>query len=807
MIRANPHVEIYFAEYQEITTDIKNSHFQPGYDGCRVIKDRVPFSVICQRYEVPEFMNIEYIMSQMTLEEKAGMLSGEDFWRTKAVKRLGVPSLLMSDGPHGLRKQQEGGDHLGINESIKAVCFPAGCALASSFDKELVERLGMTLGNECQAEGVGVILGPAVNIKRSPLCGRNFEYFSEDPLLASRMAKSFINGVQSRKVGTSIKHFLANNQEYRRMTSSSQVDARTLREIYLAAFEEAVTEAKPWTVMCSYNRINGVYAAENKTYLTDVLRAEWGFDGFVVSDWGAVNHRVRDLEAGLDLEMPSSNGVNDNLIVKAVNAGDLAIEVVDQAVRRILTVISAFEDHRDSSAVFDRDADHEEARSIASQCMVLLKNEDILPLSKQSSTAFIGYFAKHPRYQGGGSSHINASRVESALEYAGGDTIRYAQGYGIGEGTDDQILFDEALKLARNVDTVVVFAGLPDSYESEGFDRAHLRLPDNQNRLIEALADVNTNIVVVLHNGSPVQMPWIDSVKGVLEAYLGGQAIGGATVQCLFGDVNPSGRLAETFPLRLEDNPSYLNFPGERDLVEYREGVFVGYRYYDAKNMNVLFPFGHGLSYTTFEYSDLRTDSNMLRDGGELKVSVDITNTGNRAGREVAQLYIAPCGTQQNRPVRQLKGFEKIMLQPGETKSVHFHLSERDFSIYRADLETWYAPSGEYEIQIGKSSRDIVLFERVTVNSANPRMTFTLDTPVGDILKDPVGKSVFADVAMRFMKIFVGEEESTALGEGTSGFLTEMARNMPLRGVVTFGGIIGYDELQDLLDAVNQVEG
>ena len=571
---------------------------------------------------------IREIISKMTLEEKAAMCSGADFWHTEAVERLGIPASMVSDGPHGLRKQDQEGDHLGVNDSIKAVCFPAGCGTAASFNRELLVKMGEVLGEECQAEGVSVILGPAVNIKRSPLCGRNFEYYSEDPLVASEMAGALIHGVQSKHVGTSIKHFLANNQETRRMSSDSRVDERTLREIYLAAFEGAVKKEKPWTVMCSYNKINGTYAAQNHKYLTEVLRDEWGFDGYVMSDWGAVNSRVEDLKAGLDLEMPTSMGANDKLIVGAVQSGELDESVVDTAVERILNIVFRYEENRDKQAVFDRDQDHEMARKVAEETVVLLKNEGVLPLAENDQIAFIGKYAAKPRYQGGGSSHINSHKVTSAWDIAQAmGNVTYAQGFDDKEDKVDEKLFAEAVEAAGKAKAAVIFAGLPDAFESEGFDREHMAMPSCQNELIRQVSQVQPNTVVVLHNGSPVEMPWAGQVKGILEAYLGGQAVGGAVCDILFGRVNPSGKLPETFPLRLEDNPSYLSYIGEGDMVEYREGIFVGYRYYDKKKMDVLFPFGHGLSYTTFAYANLRTDKEQMKDTDVMKFSVDVTNT------------------------------------------------------------------------------------------------------------------------------------------------------------------------------------
>ena len=587
---------------------------------------------------------IKDLIAKMTLEEKAAMCSGADFWHTESCERLEIPASMVSDGPHGLRKQDDKADHLGVNESIKAVCFPAGCGTAASFNRDLLYHMGETLGNECQAEGVSVILGPAVNIKRSPLCGRNFEYYSEDPLVASEIAGALIRGVQSKHVGTSLKHFLANNQETRRMSVNEIIDERTLNEIYLAAFEGAVKKAKPWTVMCSYNRINGTYAAAHHKYLTEALRDEWGFDGYVMSDWGAVNDRVEDLKAGLDLEMPSSMGVNDKLIVEAVQNGTLEEQVLDTAVERILNIVYRYTENRDTKAVFDLDHDHEVAKKVAEETIVLLKNENVLPLTEGEEIAFIGKYAKKPRYQGGGSSHINSHKITGALdaaEAAGNTQIVYAQGFDDKEDKTDEVLLAEAVETAKKAKAAVIFAGLPDAFESEGFDRKHMRMPDCQNELIERVAAVQPNTIVVLHNGAPVEMPWADRVKGILEAYLGGQAVGGAEYDILFGKVNPSAKLPETFPKQLEDNPSYLAGFGEGDHVEYREGIFVGYRYYDKKKMDVLFPFGYGLSYTTFAYSNLCLDKKTMKDTEELTVSVDVTNTGDRTGKEVVQLYVA----------------------------------------------------------------------------------------------------------------------------------------------------------------------
>jgi Beta-glucosidase-related glycosidases len=751
---------------------------------------------------------IKELIAQMTLEEKASMCSGADFWHTEAIERLGIPATMVTDGPHGLRKQDTEGDHLGINESIKAVCFPAGCGTAASFNRDLLITMGEALGNECQAEGVSVILGPAVNIKRSPLCGRNFEYLSEDPLLATEMAGSLIEGIQSKHVGTSIKHFLANNQETRRMSSSSEVDERTLREIYLAAFEGAIVNKKPWTVMCSYNKINGVFAAENKTYLTDVLRNEWGFEGFVMSDWGAVNNRVPDLAAGMDLEMPSSNGLNDKLIVEAVKNGTLKESVVNTAVERILNIVFRFEENRDKTAVFDRDKDHELARKIAGETIVLLKNEDILPLKENEKIAFIGEFAAKPRYQGGGSSHINSHKITSAMEeVAGWENITYAQGYHTSQDVVDEKLVSEAVEAAKQSKVAVIFAGLPDSFESEGYDREHMSIPNCQNELIAKVTAVQPNTVVILHNGSPVEMPWIDKVKGVLEAYLGGQAVGGAVVDILFGKVNPSAKLPESFPLRLEDNPSYLYYLGEGNKVEYKEGIFVGYRYYDKKKMEVLFPFGYGLSYTTFEYSKLQISKEAMKDTDTVTVTVDVTNTGRMAGKEIIQLYVSDKVSTVIRPVKELKGFVKLDLQPGETKTVSFELGKRAFAYYNTEISDWHVESGEFDILIGKSSREIVLSGTVTVESTvKLPFTFTMDTIFGDILKNRKAMEILEP----FMKLdFFEEDTEDAEDDTSSEVITQemkeaMLKYMPIRGLLSFGSGKTLEEFEEIIDRLNR---
>lgn len=757
-------------------------------------------------------MDRKEIISKMTLEEKAGMCSGLDFWHTKAVERLGVPSVMVSDGPHGLRKQDQSGDHLGINDSIKAVCMPAGCATASSFDRALIGKMGESIGESCQHEEVAVVLGPAVNIKRSPLCGRNFEYLSEDPYLAGEMAASYINGVQSKNVGTSIKHFAANSQEHRRMSSSSNVDERTLREIYFPAFETAVKKAQPWTVMCSYNRINGVYASENPWLLTDVLRKEWGFEGYVVSDWGAVSDRVEGLAAGLDLEMPSSGGANDKKIVEAVRAGELDEKLVDQAVERILAINEKYLANAKPETLWDKEADHLLSAQIAQECMALLKNNGVLPLSKDDEIAFIGEFAEKPRFQGGGSSHINSFKVTSALEAAKEQNLKitYAKGYSAEKDEATEEMIAEAAAAAKAAKAAVVFAGLPDSYESEGYDRTHMGMPESQNRLIEAVAAVNPNTVVVLHNGSPVEMPWIDHVSAVLEAYLGGQAVGLAAVRILFGDVNPSGHLAETFPKKLSDNPSYLFYGGEGDRTDYREGVFVGYRYYDKKEMDVLFPFGHGLSYTTFAYSNLRLSSEEITDEETLTVTVTATNTGNRAGKTAVQLYVGDQESAVLRPLRELKGFEKVELQPGESKEVSFVLDKRAFAYWNTDISDWHVETGKFTIEIGQSSRAIDVSAEVTVNSTvRLKRQYTKDTIFMDLLADKEALPVLQPLLEQIREVFApdkkdGEESNAASEAITEDMNLAMLNYMPLRGVISFGGR-DASLLDDLLNALNHL--
>ncbi|MCR4735949.1 MAG: glycoside hydrolase family 3 C-terminal domain-containing protein [Treponema sp.] len=705
---------------------------------------------------------IKELLSQLTLEEKAGLCSGKDFWRTKEVDRLGIPSVMVSDGPSGLRTQnQNGADE---NDSRIAVSFPSGCATASSFDKALLKREGEILGEEAHTFGIAALLGPAINIKRSPLCGRNFEYFSEDPYLSGELGSAYISGVQSKNVGTSLKHFAANNQETNRFSVSEIIDERALREIYLPGFETCVKKSEPATIMCSYNAINGELSSENRWLLKDILRDEWNYKGMVVSDWGAVNDRVKGIKADLSLEMPASGGMTDSEIVEAVKNGQLSMEELDEALSHVLEFVLKYKDLKNLGD-FDMEKDHAESAKIAEESCVLLKNDDsILPLKKSDSVLFAGFFAEEPRYGGGGSSKIRCYKMTNALEAAkeAGISVEYAQAYNKDFVSTTKELEEDLLEKAKKVDRVVVFAGLPESYESEGADRTSLDMPPVQNELIKKIAAVNPNVIVLLHNGSPVTMPWIDSAKALLECYLGGENIGTAQIRLLYGMANPCGKLAETFPLRLEDTPSYMNFPGNGRTCIYSEGIFVGYRWYESRKMPVLFPFGYGLSYTKFEYSDLKLSSSSIKDSDILEVSVTVKNTGSVDGKEIIQLYVSDKTGVEIRPVKELKGFEKVFVKAGQSEKVTFKLDKRSFAYWNTDTKEWYAPSGQYEIQIGASCRDIRLSANVEVTSTSKKaFTITSWTTMGDMLKNKEMAALIQDdykKATAFMDKMTDEE-------------------------------------------------
>ena len=733
------------------------------------------------------------LLTELTLEEKAALCLGSDFWHTAPVPRLGIPAITMADGPHGLRRKAQDGEYDRISGSAPATCFPTASALASSFDPELVRRVGEAIAVEARAQGVHVVLGPGINIKRSPLCGRNFEYFSEDPLVSGVLAAALVHGLQAHGVGASVKHFAANNQETDRARVSADVDERTLREIYLPAFERVITEASPWTVMCSYNKINGTYASQNSWLLTEVLRDEWGFDGLVVSDWGAVHDRVAALAAGLDLEMPPKLGVDDEAIVAAVRAGELEEGVLDLAVARVLQLVErATTRGGASSEAFDVDAHHGLARLAAAECAVLLKNENaLLPLqpSAGETIAVIGEFARTPRYQGAGSSQVTPTRLDVALDELrasapDGVEIAFAAGFGIGTTRVDEELAAEAVALAARASVAVVLLGLPPGDESEGFDRAHMDLPADQAALLADLAHTNPNLVVVLANGSAVRLSdWERHAGAVLECWLSGQAAGGAVADLLFGAANPCGHLAETLPLRLEDAPSYLNFPGEAGHVRYGEGVFVGYRGYDALDREVSYPFGHGLSYTSFDYSDLNARVSGRVEAGDLAVEVTcrIANTGSRRGKEVVQVYVGDPEASVARPPRELKAFAKVDLDAGDSETLTFHLEARDFSYWSSTARDWVLEPGEFTLAIGASSRDLRLMTAVDI--AAPMRPVPLDAMASleEWLADPVGAPVLREV--------VGADE-TGRPRGILGDheLRAVVGNFPLGALTAFPG-------------------
>ncbi|MEJ5946589.1 glycoside hydrolase family 3 C-terminal domain-containing protein [Pseudokineococcus basanitobsidens] len=697
--------------------------------------------------DLPRTLDVDAVMAQLTREEKISLASGQDFWHTQGVERLGVPAVMVTDGPHGLRKQLGVSDHVGINASVPATCFPPAAGLASTWDPDLLRRVGEALADECRAERVAVLLGPGVNIKRSPLCGRNFEYFSEDPLLAGELATALVDGVQNRGVGTSLKHFAANNQETERMSVSAEVDERTLREIYLPAFERVVTRAQPWTVMCSYNKVNGVYASQDPWLLTQVLREDWGFEGLVVSDWGAVDDRALGVAAGLDLEMPSSGGVGEASIRAALEAGTLTEAQLDACVRRVLELVARALPALTPGQTFDADAHHALAREAARQSAVLLTNDGVLPLDPRSGgrIAVVGEMARSPRYQGAGSSQVNPTRLDDALTALREGTSRevvFAAGYALEGGADDRVddaLVVEAVEAARGAEVTLLFLGLPASYESEGYDRTHLDLPAAQVELLEAVRAVCDRVVVVLSNGSAVAVEgWVHHTSALLEGWLLGQAGGSATADLLYGAVSPSGRLAETLPVRLEDTPAYGAFPGDSGVVRYGEGLLVGYRWYDTRRMAVSFPFGHGLSYTTFEHSGLSAEVSGAGQGTTVDVQLVVTNTGGRAAAEVVQVYAAPQRPGVLRPVQELVGFARVALEPGASERVSLTLSARDLGQWSEVHGRWVLEGGPYEVRVGASSRDVRQAAVVEVEGEDLTSPLTPQSEAGTWLAHPV---------------------------------------------------------------------
>ena len=751
-------------------------------------------------------LNPDELISKLTLEEKASLCSGSGFWHTRAVPRLGIPAVMMCDGPHGLRKQETESDNLGINDSIKAVCFPSAAGLAASFNRDLLFNLGRVLGEECRRENISMLLGPGLNMKRSPLCGRNFEYFSEDPYLAGQLAASYVTGIQEKGVAACPKHFAANNQETRRMSGSSQVDERTLHEIYLSAFEDMVKGSNPRSIMCSYNQINGTFSSENRELLTDILRRRWGFQGFVVTDWGAGKDRCKGIHAGVDLEMPGGeNRAQIDQIVNAVRSGALAENELDTAVRNVLQFVTDAQKQTVPDCEIDFAGDHEFSVDAAAECAVLLKNEgQLLPLRNDQKVAFIGEFADFPRYQGAGSSHINTDHVVGAWKAASGQNIIYARGYDSGTSAADETLIAEAVSAANAAEVAVVFAGLPASYEAEGFDRKTMAMPDNQNQLIEAVCAVNANTVVVLHNGAPIEMPWADRVPAILEMYLGGEGVGEAAVKLLYGEENPSGKLAETFPLKLSHNPSYLFFPGEGTNTDYREGIFIGYRYYDKKELPVRFPFGHGLSYTTFEYSGLSLSAHEMTDADTLAVTCKVKNTGTCAGREVVQLYVSNPQSSVVRPLRELKGFQKVTLLPGEEKLVTFTLEKKAFAYYETRVHDWFVETGDYVVEVGASSRDIRLQGRVFVKGTQLLpLSFTPMSTFADLMTTEKGRTLFARLARMTAEKAGGTDQMTTVSDSGEDMSSAMLMEMSIGIMATFVGMTN-EQIDELIEDLNK---
>ena len=732
--------------------------------------------------------DIQSLIAQMTLEEKAALCTGASMWTTTPVERLGIPEMVVSDGPHGVRRVPD--VHALGAQSLPATCFPTASCLASTWDVDLLRKMGAALAEEAIALNVDVLLGPGNNMKRSPLGGRNFEYFSEDPYLAGELAVSLIDGIQGKGVGTSLKHYAANNQEFQRFSIDAQVDERTLREIYLPAFEKAVKKAKPWTVMCCYNKVTGFYGSENHYLLTDILKNEWGFEGLVVSDWGAVHDRVASLKAGLDWEMPGPQERRVKAVVEAVRSGELDEAILNESVRRILNIVFKAKETPKTGA-FDVDAHHKLAHKIAAEGMVLLKNNGLLPLKGQQHIAVIGRAAENAHFQGGGSSHINPTKVAMPFKelqaQAGNAELTYAEGYPVDDSFRPEMI-DQAVGLAKSADVAILYIALPSYKESEGYDRTDLDLTDQQVALIKAVAKVQPKTVVVLNNGAPVAMSaWIADVAAVLEAWMMGQAGGAAIADVLFGKVNPSGKLAETYPLKLADTPAYLNWPGGAGEVRYGEGLFIGYRYYDAKQVPVLFPFGYGLSYTTFAYSNPKVSANTFKDVDGLTVTVDVTNTGSFAGREIVQVYVHDQKSGLTRPEKELKGFAKVELQPGETKSVSIQLDFRAFAYYHPEYRQWITEDGDFDILIAASAADIRHSLTVTLQS-------TLDLPcvldkestIREWTVDLRGKTVIAPLLEQMAVMSRQAFGDDGGSEGIGMNIMDMFMDMPLLSVLLF---------------------
>ncbi len=746
---------------------------------------------------------INDIIDKMQIEEKVQILTGETFWTTYPIERLNIPSIFLADGPHGIRKVAELEGI--VKKGIESTCYPTSPGLASSWNTDLVKKLGETLGEECISLDVQILLGPGVNLKRSPLCGRNFEYYSEDPILTGEIGVAFVNGVQSKGIGTTLKHFALNNQEYERFVSDSIVNERTMRELYLMGFEIIVKKAQPTTIMTSYNKINGINASENSFLLRDILKKEWGFKGFVVSDWMASNNKENSIKNGLDLEMPTKNQFHDEEVINAIKNGKLDEKIIDEAVFRVLTAIFKTYENRKDIGEYDRETHHQLAREFANESIVLLKNENnILPLEieKLKKIAIIGDFALNPRYQGAGSSEITPSKLDIPFECLKNRVdnkgeLLYAQGYN--SDTINEDLIQEAVNISKNVDVAIIFAGLPPSYETEGRDRKHMDLPLSHNHLIEEICKVQKNTIVVLSNGSSVTMPWISYPSAVIEAWLAGQAFGSSIVDILTGKINPSGKLSESFPIKLEDNPSFINF-GNRDVI-YGEGLFIGYRYYEKKKIKPLFPFGFGLSYTTFEYTDLEVNKETITNKMELELFVTIKNIGSRKGKEIIQVYVRDIKSTIIRPIKELKAFKKIELDVGEAKKVKFMLNERDFAYWDSKYKTWVVESGEFEILVGSSSEDIKLKKIINMTSEQKlKISFSRYSLLKEILTHPNGRKLLKEMVKDISNAQLDKNFIDTLDDMDMGLL-----DLPLNKIIDylFLGNIPYEKVDLLISQLN----
>lgn len=752
-------------------------------------------------------MDIKNLISQMTLEEKASMCFGKNLWETKNIDRLGIPSITFADGPHGLVKRSSP-----ISEAVPATCFPTSAALASSWDTDLIYNIGNAIGQECQAEDVQILLGPSINIQRSPLGGRNFDYYSEDPVLSGEMGAAFIKGVQSEGVGACVKHYIGNNQENHRQIINNIIDEQALHEIYLSNFKTAITKGNPFAVMAAYNKVNGIPCTENKYLLTDILRNKWNFDGFVVSDWYAVNSAIDALEAGLDLVMPSHNDINDKKIIDAVLKGDLDPAVLDNAVERILNIVFKVTENQKEYACYDKEKHNDLAREAAANSIVLLKNKrELLPLKKvnlkNKKIAIIGEYAKKPIYQGIGSSSVMPTTLDNAYDeiskLAGNSAkIRYAKGYNIsGEEQDpNDSLLKEAKKTASESDIVILFVGTPEAFDTEGKDRTNINLPDNQVRLIKDIGKDKQNLIVILNNGSPVTVsPWARYANTIVEAWLTGQASGGAIADILFGIVNPSGKLPSTFPVQLADNPTYLDYADSDDNLMYKEGIFVGYRYYDKKNMKVEFPFGFGLSYASFSYRDLNLNNDVIKDNDELEVKIKVKNIGRYFGKEVVQLYVRNIISTIPKPMKELRAFKKVPLFPNEEKEISFILNKNDFSYYDVNTNEWIVESGPYEILICKSSRDDCLVKNVYVQSSFiPKINYTKDTLSKYFFNDQKVKEILEPIIKNIVQFVASNTDSKES-------IIDFFMNTSIGKLINLSnGIFTEEMLNNILNSINE---